>query len=47
MVRQIVQPRILEKIREKLEVVERKTIKGKKNGNNYERKRNQGRKSRS
>jgi len=47
MVRQTVQPRILEKIKEKLEVVERKIIRGKKNKNNYGKRRNQGRKSRS
>jgi len=47
MVRQTVQPRILEKIRKKLEVVERKTIRRKKNRNNHRKRRNQGRKSRS
>ena len=40
MVRQKVQSRILEKIGKKLETVERETIKGKKNGNNYRRRRN-------
>ena len=37
MVKQTVQPRILEKIGEELEMVERKTIKKKKNGNNHRR----------
>jgi len=46
MIRQIVQPRILEKIREKLETIERKTIRGEKDGNNRERRRNRGRKIR-
>ena len=46
-VRQEIQPRILGKIREELETVKRKVIRGKKNRNNQERRRNQGRKIRS
>ena len=46
MVKQIVQPRILGKIREELEMVERKTIRKKKNRNNHGR-RNRGREIRS
>ena len=46
-VRQEIQPRILGKIREELETVKRKVIRGKKNRNDQERRRNQGRKIRS
>jgi len=40
MIRQKVQPRILGKIGEELEIVEKETIREKKNGNDHERKRN-------
>ena len=47
MVRQTVQPRILGKIGEKLEIVERKTIRKKKNRNDHRERKNQGRKIKS